>query len=177
MPEFFFITIKRNLMEQKPDKIMPALYGGLVVAAFWAVPGLNLINCFCCAGVVFGGLLSVFLYARAVRPEMEPLTMKDCVQVALLTGVIASAATVAINLLVTLVFGNVAIEIFERIVMKLKVEMPPEYEEMIETAKQQKISPIGAIGSVFISMIPNLPFSVLGGLIGWSLFKPKPEQP
>jgi hypothetical protein len=160
-------------MEPKPDPFMPALYGGLVIAAFWAVPGLNLINCACCAGVLFGGLLSVYLYAREIRPEMEPLTMKDCLQVGLYAGVVASVAAVAINLMVTLVFGNVAIEMMERIIQKMKVEIPPEVEEAIAQAKQQRISPVGAVLSVFIYLVPNTMFSALGGLIGWSLFRPK----
>jgi hypothetical protein len=162
-------------MESKPDKLMPALYGGLVIAAFWAVPGLNLINCFCCGGVVFGGLLSVYLYAREMRPEMEPLTMNDCLRVGLLAGAIASVAAVAINVVVTLVFGNVAIEMMERIIAKLKLEMPPEFQDMVEQAKQQKMNPIGAFFSIFVYLIPNSMFSALGGLIGWSLFKPRPD--
>jgi hypothetical protein len=164
-------------MESKPDPLMPALYGGLVTAAFWAIPGLNLINCFCCAGVLLGGLLSVFLYVRELRPEMESLTMKDCLRLGLLSGVVASIAAVAINVMVTLVFGNVAIEMMERIIRKMKLEMPPEFEEMIAQAKQERINPAGAFLSIFIYLIPNTMFSALGGLIGWSIFKPKPDQP
>jgi len=163
-------------MEPKPDPFMPSLYGGLVIAAFWAVPGLNLVNCMCCGGVLFGGLLSVFLYARDLRPEMEPLTMKDCLRLGLYSGVVASVAAVAINVLVTLVFGNVAIDMMVRIIQKMKVEMPPEFDEMIAEARQQKMSPAGAFLSIFIYLIPNTMFSALGGLIGWSLFKPKPGQ-
>jgi hypothetical protein len=162
-------------MEQKPDPFMPALYGGLVTAAFWAVPGLNLVNCACCAGVLFGGMLSVFLYARELRPEMDPLTMNDCLKLGLYSGVVASVAAVAINVMVTLVFGNVAIEMMERIIRKMKVEIPPEVDEAIAQAKQQKMNPIGAVMSIFIYLIPNTMFSALGGLIGWSLFKPKPD--
>jgi len=163
-------------MEPKPDPFMPALYGGLVTAAFWAVPGLNLINCFCCGGVLFGALLSVFLYARSMRPGMGPLTMQDCLRVGVYSGVVASVAAVAINVAVTLVFGNVAIEIMERIIRKMKLEMPPEYDNIIAQAKQQKLNPAGAVVSVFIYLIPNTLFSALGGLIGWSLFKPRPEE-
>lgn len=153
---------------------MPALYGGLVIAAFWAVPGLNLINCLCCGGVIFGGLLAVFLYVREQRPEMDPLTMADCLRVGLLAGVVASFAAVAVNVLVTLVFGNVAIEMMERIIVKLRVEIPPELQEAIEQAKHERINPLGAVFSIFVFLIPNTLFAALGGVIGWSLFKPKP---
>lgn len=162
-------------MKPKPDIFMPALYGGLVTAAFWAIPGLNLINCFCCGGVLFGGILSVFLYARELRPEMAPLTVKDCLRLGLYSGVVASVAAVAINVMVTLVFGNVAIDMMERIIRKMKIEMPPEFEEMVAEARQQKLNPVGAVLSIFVYLIPNTMFGSLGGLIGWSIFKPKPR--
>lgn len=155
---------------------MPSLYGGLVIAAFWAVPGLNFVNCFCCGGVLFGGLLSVFLYARELRPEMDPLTMKDCLRLGVYSGIVASVAAVAINVLVTLVFGNVAIEMMERIIRKMKLEMPPEYDAIIAEAKQQKMNPAGAFLSIFVYLVPNVLFSSLGSLLGWALFKPKPGQ-
>jgi hypothetical protein len=107
---------------------------------------------------------------------MEPLTMKDCLRLGLYSGVVASVAAVAINLMVTMVFGNVAIEMMERIIRKMKLEMPPEFEDMISEAKRQKISPAGAVVSIVVYLIPNTMFAALGGLIGWSLFKPKADD-
>ena len=49
-------------MPPKPDKLMPALYGGIVIGILSGVPGLNLINCLCCAGIMLGGIVSVYLW-------------------------------------------------------------------------------------------------------------------
>lgn len=101
------------------------------------------------------------------------MTMNDCVQLGIYAGVIASIAAVVIQILVTLVFGDVAIEMMMRLVERMNVEMPPEFYELIEQAKEGEPNIFGAILSVFVYIIPNTLFSVLGALIGWHVFKPK----
>jgi hypothetical protein len=161
-------------MKKKPDKLMPSLYGGLLIATLWAVPGLNLINCLCCAGVLLGGFLSVLLYQKDFLPETEPMTKNDCMQVGIYAGLIASVAAVVIQVMVTLVFGDVAIDMMMKLVEKMNVEFPPEFYNLIETAKKEEPNIAGMILSVFVYIIPNTLFSMLGALIGWSVFKPKP---
>jgi hypothetical protein len=155
------------------DKMMPSLYGGLLIATLWAIPGLNLINCLCCAGVLLGGFLSVLLYQKDIPPDMEQLTMRDCIQLGIYSGIVASVAAVIIQVLVTMVFGNVAIDIMMKLVERMKVDLPPEFYTLIEEAKDEKPSVIGSILAVLIYIVPNSLFSVLGALIGWNIFKAK----
>lgn len=160
-------------MKPKPDKLMPSLYGGLLIATLWAVPGLNLINCLCCAGVLLGGFLAVLLYQKDLTPENDPLIKNDCIQLGIFSGLIASVAAVIIQMIVTLVFGDVAVEMMMKLIEKMNVEMPPEFYSLIEQAKEQEPNLFGSIFAVFIYIVPNTLFSVLGALIGWSVFKPK----
>lgn len=152
---------------------MPSLYGGLLIATLWAVPGLNFINCLCCAGVLLGGFLAVLLYQKDFTPQTEPMTKNDCVQLGIYAGVIASVAAVVIQILVTLIFGDVAIEMMMHLVERTNIEMPPEFYELIEQAKEGEPNLFGAILSIFVYIIPNTLFSLLGALIGWNVFKPK----
>ncbi len=163
-------------MKIKPDHMMPALYGGLIVAAFWAIPGLNLINCFCCAGVMIGGFLSVALYERELNPATEMLTRNDCIRLGLLTAVFASVAAVAITIATTLLFGNVALEIMEKIIYRMHVDLTPEMQELLNQAEHQTITPLSAFFSLFVYIIPNSIFCVLGALLGWTALKPKQNQ-
>ncbi len=160
-------------MQTKPDKLIPSLYGGLLIATLWAIPGLNLINCFCCAGVLLGGFLSVILYQKEITPEMDQLTLHDCVRLGVLSGIIASVAAVVIQYLVDLLFGNIALDMMLRIVNSMNVEFPPEFDNIIEEARYAKPSVIGSFFAIFAYIIPNTLFSVLGSLIGWNVFKPK----
>ncbi|MEW5799379.1 MAG: hypothetical protein AB1728_10270 [Bacteroidota bacterium] len=160
-------------MNPKPDKLMPSLYGGLLIATLWAVPGLNLINCLCCAGVLLGGFLSVLLYQKDFTQETEPMTKNDCIQLGIYSGLIASVAAVIIQVIVTLVFGDVAVEMMMRLVERMNVEMPAEFYALIEQAKEEEPNLFGSILAVFFYIVPNTLFSVLGALIGWNVFKPK----
>lgn len=152
---------------------MPSLYGGLLIATLWAVPGLNLINCLCCAGVLLGGFLSVLLYQKDFTQETEPMIKNDCIQLGIYSGLIASVAAVIIQVIVTLVFGDVAVEMMMRLVERMNVEMPAEFYALIEQAKEEEPNLFGSILAVFFYIVPNTLFSVLGALIGWNVFKPK----
>jgi hypothetical protein len=152
---------------------MPSLYGGLLIATIWAVPGLNFLNCLCCAGVLLGGFLAVLLYERQFTEGMEPMTKDDCTQLGIYTGMISAVAGVIIQYLVIAVFGDVMIDMMMRMVERLNVELPPEYFEMIETAKNTERSLFSfIIDIIFMGMINTL-FAFLGALIGWRVFQPK----
>lgn len=152
---------------------MPALYGGLLIATVWSVPGLNFLNCLCCAGVLLGGFLSVLLYQKDVLPEMEPLSIEDCKNLGVYTGIIASVAGMAIQFIIQLVFGDIAIDMMMKLAERMQVDFPPEIYQMIEDARKQGPNILGSILAMFITVIPNTLFAFLGALIGWNVFKPK----
>ncbi len=156
---------------------MPALYGGLIIAGISAIPGLNLINVCCCAGILSGGFLAVFFYKQELTPEMDPLTSNDCVRLGAFAGVIAAIAGTMISMAVMLIFGNIALEMMMKIVHRMNVELPENVEQMIQQGMEEKISFFGMVLSLFMNLIIDVLFSTLGGLIGWSVFKPKLQYP
>ncbi|MDE3057760.1 MAG: hypothetical protein KGJ59_07375 [Bacteroidota bacterium] len=164
-------------MRPKPDRFMPALYGGLVIAGISAIPGLNLLNCLCCAGIMLGGFLAVLFYRQELTPEMDPLTSNDCVRLGALSGVIAAVAGTFISVLISLVFGNVAIAVMLQIIHRMNVEIPAELQQQIDLAMAQGISLLGIVTSFVFSLVLDSIFAVLGGLIGWAVLKPKPQMP
>jgi len=156
---------------------MPALYGGLVIAGISAIPGLNLINVCCCAGILLGGFLAVLFYKQDLTPEMDPLTSNDCVRLGALAGLIAAVAGTMISMVVMLVFGNIALDMMMRIIHRLNVELPENVDQMIQQGMEERISFFGFVFSLFLNVIVDVVFATLGGLIGWSVFKPKPQYP
>jgi hypothetical protein len=156
---------------------MPALYGGLITAGISTVPGLNLLNCFCCAGILLGGFLAVFFYRDLIVPETEPLTINDCYRLGALTGVVASLAGTIISILIMLMFGNIAAEIMVKIFAKMNLEFPPELQRTLDEALQSEMTVMGILFSFFFTLVLDIIFSILGALIGWSVFKPKVMPP
>lgn len=104
---------------------------------------------------------------------MDSLTSTDCVRLGALAGVIAAVAGTAISVLVMLVFGNIAIESMMNIIHRMNVELPSNIEQLIEDGMREKISLLGVMFSLVINLFMDVLFSTLGGLIGWSVFKPK----
>jgi len=65
--------------------IMAGIAGGSVAAFLNATPFLNLINCFCCIGILLGGAAGLFYYDRLVR-DQEYITTATAVPVGLTCG-------------------------------------------------------------------------------------------
>ncbi|HUI09645.1 MAG TPA: hypothetical protein VL221_04905 [Bacteroidota bacterium] len=159
-------------MPEKPAKFLPALYGGIIMGVLSGVPGLSLVNCLCCAGIMFGGFMAVFFYKKELQPSHPPLTNGDALGLGAISGLIGAVVTTLLSALFTHLLGFAMGGGMERLrnMGALSDQIPPETLKMI-----QSLTSGGAllgIGFVFHLVIMPL-FGLLGGLIGYSVFKPK----
>jgi hypothetical protein len=155
---------------------MPALYGGIIMGVISGIPFLNLVNCLCCAGVLFGGFMAVFFYKKDLASDGPPLTSSDGVQLGALAGVFGAiiGSVIAGGLLLTV--GNVAGEAMYKAIMSvydsagILDKMPPEAIEQMERG----IMDGGfSVFQFFMGLVVDVIFGLLGGLIGYAVFKPK----
>ncbi len=165
-------------MPEKANKLLPALYGGIIMGVISGVPGLSLINCLCCAGVLFGGFMGVFFYKKGLTEKMPSLTAGDSVAVGALAGVFGAIIGSAITAMIFASLGNVGGEIAMRFLDRYRDQMPPGTLDQIEENFQRGgLSVLHFVLSLFIDVL----FGLLGGLIGYAVFKPKggaaPMQP
>lgn len=160
---------------QRPDKFIPALYGGLIIGFISAVPILQFVNCLCCAGVLFGGFLAVFFYKSNFTPDTPPYASGDCLAVGALAGVVGAVISTLLSLVFVAMFGDVAREFVMKMLENPNLQIPEEVLEQIRTALEE--APMGA-ASVVIDLISSLIlypiFGLLGGLIGYAVWKPAP---
>lgn len=169
-------------MQNKPPKFLPSLYGGIVIATISTIPGLNLINCLCCAGILLGGMLSVFFYSRELRAEMSPLTAGDGILLGGLAGVIAAFLSLILRLVVYAMFGNIAEQLAYELLRRLMElsNLPSETWDIIEEALREALERGLTPFVLFIKLIQELflftIFGLLGGLIGYAIFKKKGPQ-
>lgn len=163
-------------MPEKPSKLMPALYGGIVMAAISAIPFVSIVNCFCCAGVMLGGFLAVFFYQKDLTIQMPPLTNGDALQLGALAGVFGAIIGTILSALVLAAFGNISGEVVLDIIRGFEDQMPPGTMEQIEQSMSQSagLGMMSILMSFFTSIIVDPLFGLLGGLIGYSVYKPKP---
>jgi len=149
---------------------MPALYGGIVIGVISGLPFLSLINCLCCAGVLLGGFLSVFFYKKDLTPQMPPLTSNDALQLGALAGLFGAIVGNILSAIILYSVGNLMGEAMMEFFEGFRDQMPPGTIEQIEEGvRSGEVSPVGIV----ISLIIDPLFGLLGGLIGYSVFKPK----
>jgi hypothetical protein len=167
-------------MPEKPSKLMPALYGGIIIGVISGIPYLNFVNCVCCAGVLFGGFMAVFLYNKDLTPDMAPLTSGDSIQLGALAGLFGAIVGNVIYGLIMVTVGNVAGEaMYEMLIsfyeaVGIADQMPPEaMDQMYEGMTKPELDPTNIVLSFVIDPL----FGLLGGLIGYAIYKPKAGTP
>lgn len=161
-------------MNDKPNKLIPALYGGIVAGVISGLPFVSIINCFCCAGVMLGGVLAVFFYKKELPPAW-PLTSGDAVQLGVLSGVFTAIISTILSVIIFLSLGNVTGQALYDFLVESGImdQLPPEtLEQMEEGLLGADISPV----SIVISFIIDPLFGLLGGLIGYAMFKSKGQM-
>lgn len=160
-------------MPEKPSKLLPALYGGLIMGAISGLPVLSIVNCFCCAGILLGGFLSVLFYKNDMTPSSPPLTSSDSMQLGALAGLFGAAFGTIIHLAMLAAVGNVSNDILLSILKNFN--LPSDAMDQIERSLEQSAA-MGAF-SIMIGLVTSLVldplFGLLGGLIGFNVFKPK----
>ncbi len=151
---------------------MPALYGGIIMGVISTVPVLSLVNCLCCAGVMFGGFMAVFFYMKEMLPGMAPLTSSDGLQLGALAGVFGGIIASLLTVIVLKVIGNVNGQMILSMMEVMRDRMPAEnWDEMQADVLATELSVFKMIMGLIIDVI----FGLLGGLIGYSILKPKKE--
>lgn len=160
-------------MPEKPSMLLPALYGGIIMGVISAVPGLNFVNCLCCAGVMFGGFMAVFFYKKELTSEMPPLSSADGMQLGALAGVFGGIIGGLLSVIILQLAGNVGGEMMLKFLEGLKDSMPPEaWDQMERSILEGEVSVFNLIVGIIIDIV----FGLIGGLIGYSVLRSK-DQP
>lgn len=160
-------------MYEKPDKMIPALYGGIIIGIISSVPFLNLINCLCCAGIMGGAVISVFFYKQNFTPDTQPFSKGDCLTVGIYAGIVGAFVGTVLDVVFLKAFGNVVGQFIMDYIQNMEIDIPEESMEAIRQAFQESTSIFSVILSLVSSLILNTIFGLLGGLIGYNIFKPK----
>jgi hypothetical protein len=160
-------------MPEKPNKVLPALYGGLIMGAISGLPVISIVNCFCCAGILLGGFLSVMFYKNEMTAAMPPLTSSDCLQLGALAGLFGAVFGTILHILMLLAMGDVSGGIVLNILRNLN--LPPDVLDQVEEkmGESANLAGFSAVMSFIWSLVIDPLFGLLGGLIGFNVYKPK----
>jgi len=147
---------------QNQNKLMPALSGGIAIGLISSVPVLNFLNCACCAGVMFGGALAVYLFRRQVGPSVT-LYARDGIELGLLAGIFGAVFT----FLLTSIIGVGSMEFLKEFAMYTD---DPELERLMDEFNPLLMQRGFALVAFGVSIVINTIFGLLGGLLGIAFF-------
>ena len=149
--------------------INSAIVGGTVSALLFSIPFINMINCFCCAGIMLGGAVALFYYDRSydIREIISPATT---LTIGLVSGLAAAFISIFINWFIFSIFGNWELELINILNDNLG-DMPEMAEVMDELIyeMESEASKGYYFGRILMELVRNLIllpiFSVGGALI------------
>ena len=153
-----------------PKKLKAAAIGGGAAGIASSIPIVNLANCLCCALVVGGGMLAVYLAMRG-EPAAEKAPLGEGAMIGVLAGVAAAVVGAIVAIPLTAIFGD-PMEM-ARSIMEGIEGIPPEVLEALGGEEAGAMAAIGLVGFL-ISLVVDVIFSGIGGVIGAAVFHKKP---
>jgi hypothetical protein len=158
-------------MNSTPSKFIPALYAGTLMGLVNGIPFLSLVNCVCCAGFLLGGILAVFFYKGNFTPDTPPFTIGDTMVVGILAGLVGAVVGTMVETTASLLFGNVFAQAVLDRMREMPAQLPQEFIRLLEEAVAAPITFLSVILSLIINAFIYSVFGLLGGLIGYSIFR------
>jgi hypothetical protein len=170
-------------MLEKPHKQRATILGGLIIGAISGIPGLNLLNCCCCAGILIGGAMAVYFYRQEFTDEMPPFESSDALILGITSGIIGALVATLLSVIIIFIIGPVDTEMvrgfIEKLVQKLEDRgaVPPGTLDEMNQQMEKAIQEEGTIGGILRSLVYALIlypiFSMLGALIGYGMYGKK----
>jgi len=170
-------------MQEKPNKWRPAIIAGLAIGAVSGLPVISFINCCCCAGILGGGVFAYYLYRQEHQEGMPPLESSDGLILGIMAGVIGAFVQTLLHGLIMVLFAGAQEELIRNILDKVidRLESSGSFpsdaveqmREQIEQSLKQQRTMWGILSNLFTSLVIYPIFAMLGGLLGYGIFKPK----
>ena len=156
-------------MESSPNRLRPVIIGMLSISAISIMPIINIVNLFCCAGIILGGAIGAMFYNRQLSNFNQQITTKDGAIMGLLAGILSAIIVTGINLLMVLYSNiNPITEILEA-VNTFSKDLPQEvYDQMkhfSDEFERYGYSPTLTLVSLIINVIIYPLFASIGGII------------
>lgn len=163
----------------QPAKLQPALLSGVAIGVLTTLPVVNFVNACCCAWVIGGGILAVYLMQQN---SPMPVTSGDGAVVGLMAGAFGALIGSVLSIPIHLAMGPLQIDIFDRMLANqdLPQEWRPLLEQLREGAAGGAVMGVAFVFSLLTSLFFYSIFGLLGGLLGAMMFRkelPPPPPP
>ena len=149
-----------------PNKLRPAVLGGLLMGVLSALPIIQIGNVCCCLWVVLGGLLAAYLMQQG---HPYPITIADGALVGLIAGAIGGVLTVFLSIPIEMALAPIQQRFLERF-LENAGDLPVNTRDLIAQFSRPS-SPILVAIRLCLSVMVGMVFSLIGGILGAAIFK------
>ena len=152
------------------DRLQPAFWGGLFIGVLSALPLVNAGNCCCCLWVICGGALATYLRQQSSPVQID---VAEGALVGLMAGAVGGVVATVLSIPLQAFVGTYQRQIIDRILAS-NPDVPAEARDAVERfTGGTAFHLFGMVVSVVIDVI----FGMLGGLLGVVLFKKNAPPP
>lgn len=166
-------------MKNSSKYYRPSLFAGLILSIINFSPGLNLVNCFCCAGLLGGGMLAVIFYKMDLQ-EGEVLMNIDGFYLGLWTGIFAAGFETVLNITIGPLIADIKLQMFENLLSNLlgNMQIPSDLMEQLKQAIAAAKNPglVDSLVSFFLTVIIYSVFTIFGGLLTSAFIQKKQKN-
>lgn len=159
---------------QQPSKFTPVLISSVVMLIMSLFPFINLINLFCCAGIILGGAAGTFYYAKQLEKTGQLIQNKDGIMIGLLSGIISAILYVICSTLIIMISKQNPVELVYKMTQEYGFNIPPESEKMLQKVfdeyQRNGFSFIMIGVEMFSRIVSHCIFGPLGGVLAAGLF-------
>jgi hypothetical protein len=168
--------------EANTSKLQPILLAGTALGLVSAIPPLSCINVCCCAGVIGGGALAVYLYLRKAPPVTGP-PYGDGALLGVGAGAFGAVVATVVGIPVQLIVNSLGFSGDQQTQQMRegleKLNVPEFVQEMLVQLSSPGLTLAKVLMSFAMGLVTYSIFGAIGGLIGAAVFtkKGKPEVP
>ncbi len=144
------------------------MFAGLILAIINFAPGLDLVNCFCCAGLFIGGVLAVLFFRMDVAPDYTILNI-DGFYLGLWTGIFGAGFETVLNITIGPYIADIKFQMLKNIIDRMLsgTQIPSgimdQLSQAIAAAKHPGL--IDTLLSFFLIVVVYSIFTIFGALL------------
>ncbi len=153
-----------------PAKVQPALLGGVTIGVLSALP---VVQCCCCAWILFGGALASYLMQQN---HTEPIEAGDGAVVGLMSGAIGAFVWLVAALVVNTAMAPFQSRLVQG-VLRDSPDLPPWLRATLENSSADAQLGLGLVFGFFVMLVLTTIGGMLGGVFGALLFKKNSPPP